>query len=40
MSLLEVRDLNVQFHNGGEKEAVRGLSFHVEAGEIVGIVGE
>lgn len=41
MSLLQVQNLNVQFHNGQEgQEAVKQLSFVVEPGEIVGIVGE
>lgn len=41
MALLTVQDLNVQFHNRtGDVEAVRGVSFVVEAGEIVGVVGE
>lgn len=41
MSLLEVQDLNVQFHDRYEgQEAVTHLSFRVCPGEIVGIVGE
>ena len=35
--LLEVRDLQVSF---GEAPAVRGVSFHIDAGETVALVGE
>lgn len=39
--LLEVKDLNVSFDTySGEVQAVRGVSFHVDAGEVIGIVGE
>ncbi|MEV1170531.1 ABC transporter ATP-binding protein [Nonomuraea sp. NPDC049784] len=38
MSILEVRDLTVTFPGG--IEAVRGVSYEVEAGEVLGIVGE
>lgn len=39
--LLEVNDLHFSFHtNGGEIQAVRGVSFHVDRGEILAIVGE
>ncbi|GAA2875242.1 hypothetical protein GCM10020220_076000 [Nonomuraea rubra] len=38
MSILEVRDLNVTFPGG--IEAVRGVSYEVERGEVLGIVGE
>jgi peptide/nickel transport system ATP-binding protein len=39
--LLEVEDLRVAFHGAGERvEAVRGLSFALSAGEILGVVGE
>ncbi|CAM3432648.1 ABC transporter ATP-binding protein [Marinicrinis lubricantis] len=39
--LLEVDDLQVSFQvRGGEVKAVRGVSFHVDKGEAVGIVGE
>src|ERR1700730_16562632 len=41
MSLLEVRDLAVQFRVGqGLVRAVDGISFSVDAGEAVGLVGE
>jgi peptide/nickel transport system permease protein len=36
-ALLEVEDLKVQY---GDREVVHGVSFHVERGEVLGIVGE
>jgi oligopeptide transport system ATP-binding protein len=39
--VLEVKDLRVSFHiRAGEVQAVRGVDFHVNPGEVVGIVGE
>jgi len=41
MSLLEVRDLDVRFHQGASvTHAVRGIDFDVGAGETVALVGE
>lgn len=39
--LLQVKDLRVSFITGEQEfEAVKGVSFHVNEGETVGIVGE
>ncbi len=39
--LLEVNNLEVSFKTyGGEVQAVRDVSFHVDKGEILAIVGE
>ena len=41
MALLEVEDLQVSFRTAdGIVQAVRGVSFHVDAGQTLGIVGE
>jgi peptide/nickel transport system ATP-binding protein len=41
MALLEVRDLGITFGaNGGSLNAVRGASFQIARGEIVGLLGE
>lgn len=40
-NLLEIRDLKTSFMTGGgEVQAVRGISLHVNRGECVGVVGE
>ena len=39
--LLEVKDLKVSYHSyAGEVQSVRGVSFDVEAGQAVAVVGE
>lgn len=41
VNLLEVKDLHTAFYDGVDKiEAIRGVDFTVEKGEILGIVGE
>ncbi len=41
MALLEVEDLQVSFNTAdGIVQAVRGISYHIEAGQTLGIVGE
>jgi len=37
--MLEIRDLHVKFHNR-DREAVSGISLHIDDGEILGLVGE
>src|SRR5580700_5319378 len=36
-ALLDIRDLHIRF---GAAEAVRGISLHVDEGEVLGLVGE
>lgn len=42
MAILEIKDLSIDFHLGKNKvlPAVRGISFSIEAGEVVALVGE
>ena len=41
MKLLDVKNLNTTFHiDAGNVQAVRGISFHIDKGESIGIVGE
>ena len=40
-TVLAVKDLNVDFQNiGGSVRVVNGISFHLDRGETVGLVGE
>ena len=38
--MLDVRDLHIVFHDRLGGEALHGVSFHMDAGEKLGIVGE
>ncbi len=39
--LIEIKDLEIGFKTyGGEVQAVRGISFHIDEGECIGVVGE
>ena len=41
MALLEIKDLHVSFYtDAGEVKAVNGISFDLERGKVLGIVGE
>ncbi|MBY0428568.1 MAG: ABC transporter ATP-binding protein, partial [Alphaproteobacteria bacterium] len=41
MSLLEIKDLNIRFNSGKNAvDAVRGVSFSINKGEVVALVGE
>ena len=40
MSLVSIKNLRVSFPEETEHEVIRGISFQMEKGEIVGIVGE
>ena len=41
MSLLEVKDLHTSFFtDAGEVKAVNGVSFYLDRGKVLGIVGE
>src|SRR5881275_2600646 len=41
-AILEVRDLRVTYHppKGGSHRALDGVSFHLEPGEVMGVLGE
>lgn len=40
-TILEVKDLKVSFNTyAGEVQAVRGVNFHLQKGEVLAIVGE
>ncbi|MGL4732005.1 MAG: ATP-binding cassette domain-containing protein, partial [Clostridium sp.] len=39
--ILDIKDLKVSFHTyAGEVQAVRGISFHLNKGETLAVVGE
>ena len=41
MAMLEVRDLHTSFFTpAGEVKAVNGISFNLDSGKVLGIVGE
>ncbi|MFQ9410854.1 MAG: ATP-binding cassette domain-containing protein [Evtepia gabavorous] len=39
--MLDIQDLHIRFRNAPEgREAVKGISLHMDEGEILGLVGE